>query len=87
MSRELFPSVRLYLKKRFSTAPCPPCPPSRRYPDSRCQPWRPTLRIVSSVAFRCAPRALGAVRRHRPSSRWDHDLDVRGADLTEQLVH
>ena len=31
--------------------------------------------------------ALGAIQRHRPSSRWDHDLDVRGADFTEQLVH
>ena len=33
------------------------------------------------------PRALAAARCHRRSSRWDHDLNVRCADLAEQLVH
>ena len=39
-------------------------------------------RLEGRVPLR--PRAIGAVRRHRASSRWDHDLDVRGADLTSR---
>ena len=95
-ARRLFPSVRLYLKKRFSTAvpDVDTVTPAASLGARLCESSRGSRSaapdsVVWSGAFRSSSinRNNGAVGRYRPSSRWDHDLDVRGADLTEQLVH